>query len=215
MWFAISYGLQTHFSPSNLQEISLRSLEPKWLERGSEGKPALPGADWHYNGQLSSLSSHFLLTWCNHNKMVSTIPSALTGVIPHPTQRQQKPFTEPDKLILPWHGPDMVYLWGCLPELKVPSVVIAEKKSLTSFLTQLTVTSSSRSHTRVIWRWNKLNSSFLYPSPLPCNLQGPFSCHRPHLPLNNRILANKIQAKVLEVLTQQVCSPLFFLLYYT
>lgn len=75
-----------------------------------------------------SLSSHFLLTWCN----------AITAWDPHSFQpRVDRSHAKTTKtllqiqitrLSLPWHGPD-VYLWGCLPELKGPSMVAAEKKS--------------------------------------------------------------------------------------
>lgn len=125
--------LRTHLvlPPSN--KISLRTWEPLAAWEGIWGwDPALLLASCLalHRPRICSvpLFSHFLLTWCN----------AITAWDPHSFQswvdwshaKTTKTLLQIQitRLSLPWHGPD-VYLWGCLPELKGPSMVVAEKKS--------------------------------------------------------------------------------------
>lgn len=123
-----------------------------------------------------ALFSHFLLTWCN----------AITAWDPHSFQpwvdwshaNTTKTLLQIQitRLSLPWHGPD-VYLWSCLPELKGPSMVVAEKKSdLISHSVDCDLIQQF-----LPWVEGRLTAErtqlfpFLWPYLLPCNLQVPSS----------------------------------------
>lgn len=95
MRFALLWRLQTPFSPSTLQPNFFEVIRAQMAWEGAWGwEPVLLPAHclaWPWPVIFSvPRFSHFLPTWCNYTKMVSTVLPVQSGTIAH--QDDRNPF---------------------------------------------------------------------------------------------------------------------------